>query len=126
MEGPVNCSHRPGAGGADPASVPPTLAVLRKAIARTITGRWAGRRLYGTSREYADRRRLTAPAAEATLTGTRSPSATRVEATANGDFLAHGQFPVVRGLQLTRDELLRRSVIMALMCQGRRRFSRII
>jgi oxygen-independent coproporphyrinogen III oxidase len=35
------------------------------------------------------------------------------------DALAQGQFPVVRGLALTRDDLLRRAVIMALMCQGR-------
>jgi oxygen-independent coproporphyrinogen-3 oxidase len=34
------------------------------------------------------------------------------------DLLDHGQFPVVRGLALTRDDLLRRTVIMALMCQG--------
>jgi oxygen-independent coproporphyrinogen-3 oxidase len=41
------------------------------------------------------------------------------------DALAQGQFPVVRGLQLTRDDLLRRSVIMALMCQGRLEFDTI-
>jgi oxygen-independent coproporphyrinogen-3 oxidase len=35
------------------------------------------------------------------------------------DALANGEFPVVRGLALTRDDLLRRAVIMALMCQGR-------
>jgi oxygen-independent coproporphyrinogen-3 oxidase len=35
------------------------------------------------------------------------------------DFLDQGQFPVVRGLALTRDDLVRRAVIMALMCQGR-------
>jgi oxygen-independent coproporphyrinogen-3 oxidase len=34
------------------------------------------------------------------------------------DFIDQGQFPVVRGLALTRDDLLRRAVIMALMCQG--------
>ncbi len=34
------------------------------------------------------------------------------------DFLDQGRLPVVRGLALTRDDLLRRSVIMALMCQG--------
>ncbi|QPC30248.1 oxygen-independent coproporphyrinogen III oxidase [Caldimonas thermodepolymerans] len=34
------------------------------------------------------------------------------------DALRHGQFPVVRGLALSRDDLLRRAVIMALMCQG--------
>ncbi len=35
------------------------------------------------------------------------------------DALRNGRFAVVRGLALTRDDLLRRSVIMALMCQGR-------
>lgn len=35
------------------------------------------------------------------------------------DALAQGQFPIVRGIALTRDDLLRRAVIMALMCQGR-------
>ncbi|MBX3634906.1 MAG: oxygen-independent coproporphyrinogen III oxidase [Rubrivivax sp.] len=35
------------------------------------------------------------------------------------DALANAEFPVVRGLALTRDDLLRRAVIMALMCQGR-------
>jgi oxygen-independent coproporphyrinogen-3 oxidase len=35
------------------------------------------------------------------------------------DALALGEFPIVRGLALTRDDLLRRAVIMALMCQGR-------
>lgn len=35
------------------------------------------------------------------------------------DALAQGQFPIVRGLALTRDDLLRRAVIMAIMCQGR-------
>ena len=34
------------------------------------------------------------------------------------DLLNHGRFPVVRGLALTRDDLLRRAVIMAIMCQG--------
>jgi oxygen-independent coproporphyrinogen III oxidase len=34
------------------------------------------------------------------------------------DALDQGRFPVVRGLALTRDDLIRRSVIMALMCQG--------
>ena len=34
------------------------------------------------------------------------------------DALDHGSFPVVRGLALTRDDLVRRAVIMALMCQG--------
>jgi oxygen-independent coproporphyrinogen-3 oxidase len=32
--------------------------------------------------------------------------------------LDHGHLPVVRGLAVSRDDLLRRSVIMALMCQG--------
>ena len=35
------------------------------------------------------------------------------------DFLDQGHFPIVKGLGLTKDDLLRRSVIMALMCQGR-------
>jgi len=35
------------------------------------------------------------------------------------DALAQGRLPVVRGLALSRDDLLRRSVIMGLMCQGR-------
>jgi oxygen-independent coproporphyrinogen-3 oxidase len=35
------------------------------------------------------------------------------------DALMQGNLPVVRGLALTRDDLLRRTVIMALMCQGR-------
>jgi oxygen-independent coproporphyrinogen-3 oxidase len=35
------------------------------------------------------------------------------------DFLDQGQFPIVRGLALSRDDLVRRGVIMALMCQGR-------
>ena len=34
------------------------------------------------------------------------------------DALRQGLFPTVRGLALTRDDLLRRAVIMALMCQG--------
>ena len=33
--------------------------------------------------------------------------------------LDQGQLPVVRGLKLSRDDLIRRAVIMALMCQGR-------
>ncbi len=41
------------------------------------------------------------------------------------DALAQGEFPVVRGLALTRDDLLRRAVIMALMCQGRVEFESI-
>jgi len=35
------------------------------------------------------------------------------------DMLHHGRLPVVKGLSLTRDDLARRSIIMALMCQGR-------
>jgi oxygen-independent coproporphyrinogen-3 oxidase len=35
------------------------------------------------------------------------------------DAIVRGQFPVQRGLTLTRDDLVRRAVIMALMCQGR-------
>ncbi len=34
------------------------------------------------------------------------------------DFLDQGRLPVVRGLALGRDDLIRRAVIMALMCQG--------
>jgi len=34
------------------------------------------------------------------------------------DALDNGRFPVVRGLALSRDDLIRRAVIMALMCQG--------
>jgi hypothetical protein len=37
--GPVNSSHRPGAGGAGPAPVPATSAVLLIAVTRTIAGR---------------------------------------------------------------------------------------
>ncbi|MCX2864227.1 oxygen-independent coproporphyrinogen III oxidase [Paucibacter sp. PLA-PC-4] len=41
------------------------------------------------------------------------------------DSLRQGQLPVVRGLALTRDDLLRRAMIMALMCQGRVEFESI-
>lgn len=41
------------------------------------------------------------------------------------DFLDQGQFPVVRGLALSRDDLVRRAIIMALMCQGRLSFESI-
>jgi len=41
------------------------------------------------------------------------------------DALAQHTFPVARGLALTRDDLLRRAVIMALMCQGRVEFESI-
>ena len=34
------------------------------------------------------------------------------------DYLDQGRFPIVRGLALSRDDVLRRSVIMSLMCQG--------
>jgi oxygen-independent coproporphyrinogen-3 oxidase len=34
------------------------------------------------------------------------------------DLLDQGRLPIVRGLPLTRDDLVRRAVIMALMCQG--------
>ena len=41
------------------------------------------------------------------------------------DYLDQGQFPVVRGLALSRDDLVRRAVIMALMCQGQVLFESI-
>ncbi|MBT9597725.1 MAG: oxygen-independent coproporphyrinogen III oxidase [Vitreoscilla sp.] len=41
------------------------------------------------------------------------------------DAVRQGQFPIVRGLALTRDDLLRRAVIMALMCQGRLEYESI-
>jgi len=41
------------------------------------------------------------------------------------DALGQGQFPVTRGLALSRDDVLRRAVIMALMCQGRVEFESI-
>lgn len=41
------------------------------------------------------------------------------------DALRRGQLPVVRGLTLTRDDLVRRAVIMAIMCQGRVDFESI-
>ena len=34
------------------------------------------------------------------------------------DMLDHGQLPIVKGLALTRDDLIRRAWIMAIMCQG--------
>ena len=34
------------------------------------------------------------------------------------DYINQGRFPVVRGLALSRDDLIRRAVIMAIMCQG--------
>ena len=41
------------------------------------------------------------------------------------DALRNGEFPIVRGLHLSRDDLVRRAVIMALMCQGRVDFESI-
>jgi oxygen-independent coproporphyrinogen-3 oxidase len=41
------------------------------------------------------------------------------------DALGRGELPVVRGIALTRDDLVRRSIIMALMCQGRVDFESI-
>lgn len=41
------------------------------------------------------------------------------------DALKQGQFPTQRGLALNRDDLLRRAVIMAIMCQGRLEFESI-
>lgn len=41
------------------------------------------------------------------------------------DRLQQGRFPVVRGLALSRDDLARRAVIMALMCQGQVLFESI-
>ncbi len=41
------------------------------------------------------------------------------------DALDQGNFPVVRGLALSRDDLVRRAVIMALMCQGHVQFESI-
>lgn len=41
------------------------------------------------------------------------------------DALLQGRLPIVRGLALSRDDLARRSIIMALMCQGRVDFESI-
>ena len=41
------------------------------------------------------------------------------------DLLDQGRLPVVRGLALSRDDLVRRAVIMALMCQGQLQFESI-
>jgi oxygen-independent coproporphyrinogen-3 oxidase len=41
------------------------------------------------------------------------------------DSLRQGQLPVVRGLAMDRDDLVRRAVIMALMCQGELLFEAI-
>ena len=42
-----------------------------------------------------------------------------------GDLLDQGHLPVVRGLSLSRDDLIRRSIIMALMCQGHLQYESI-
>lgn len=41
------------------------------------------------------------------------------------DYLNQDRFPVVRGLALSRDDLVRRAVIMALMCQGELQYESI-
>jgi oxygen-independent coproporphyrinogen-3 oxidase len=41
------------------------------------------------------------------------------------DALDHGKFPIVRGLALSRDDVIRRAVIMAIMCQGHANFESI-
>ena len=41
------------------------------------------------------------------------------------DHLNHGRFPVVLGLALSRDDIVRRAVIMAIMCQGALQFESI-
>ncbi|MCY1548632.1 Oxygen-independent coproporphyrinogen III oxidase [compost metagenome] len=41
------------------------------------------------------------------------------------DALDQGRLPIVRGLALTRDDLLRRSVIMSIMCQGQLQYESI-
>lgn len=41
------------------------------------------------------------------------------------DQLNRGHLPIVRGLALTRDDLVRRAIIMALMCQGHLQFEAI-
>ncbi len=41
------------------------------------------------------------------------------------DYLDQARFPVVRGLALSRDDIVRRAVIMALMCQGNLAFESI-
>ena len=41
------------------------------------------------------------------------------------DAVRQGRFPVQRGLAMTRDDVVRRSIIMALMCQGRVDFESI-
>ena len=41
------------------------------------------------------------------------------------DLIDQGRLPVVRGLALSRDDLVRRAVIMSLMCQGQVLFESI-
>ena len=41
------------------------------------------------------------------------------------DMLDHGHLPIVRGVALSRDDVLRRAVINAIMCQGRVQFESI-
>jgi len=41
------------------------------------------------------------------------------------DALDQGHLPIVRGMALSRDDLIRRAVIMALMCQGQLQFESI-
>jgi oxygen-independent coproporphyrinogen III oxidase len=41
------------------------------------------------------------------------------------DHLDQGNFPVTRGLALSRDDLIRRSVIMAIMCHGELQYESI-
>ncbi len=41
------------------------------------------------------------------------------------DILAQGRLPVERGIALTRDDLLRRNIIMAIMCQGHVNFESV-
>jgi len=41
------------------------------------------------------------------------------------DYLNQGRFPIVHGLALTRDDLVRRAVIMAIMCQGELQYEAI-
>ncbi len=41
------------------------------------------------------------------------------------DYLDQGRFPIVRGLALSHDDIVRRAVIMALMCQGEVQFESI-
>ncbi len=41
------------------------------------------------------------------------------------DYLNQGRFPIVRGLALSNDDLVRRAVIMAIMCQGELQYESI-